>query len=153
MIALIQRVTSAKVTVKDSDFISTIDKGLLILIGIHQQDSDNDINYIINKLRTLKFFEGNDRYFAKSIKEEEVKLMVVSQFTLYGELNRGTKPSFTKAMAPSQAEYIYNAFCDKLKKEGFSIETGVFGAHMLVESINDGPVSFILSSDHLKDEH
>lgn len=153
MIALIQRVTSAKVTVKDSDFISTIDKGLLILIGIHQQDSDKDISYIVNKLQTLKFFEGNDRYFAKSIKEEEVKLMVVSQFTLYGELNRGTKPSFTKAMAPSQAEYIYNAFCDKLKKEGFSIETGVFGAHMLVESINDGPVSFILSSDHLKDEH
>lgn len=150
MIALIQRVDSAKVTVLDSNRTSKISKGLLILLGIHQDDKDSDIDYIIKKLQSLKFFEANDRYFAKSIKEEDAQLMVVSQFTLYAELDRGTKPSFTKAMAPKRAEYIYNSFCDKLNKAGFNIETGVFGAHMKVESVNDGPVSFILSSDHLK---
>lgn len=153
MIALIQRVDSAKVTVKDSDRVSKIAKGLLLLLGIHQDDTDKDIDYIIRKLHSLKFFEGNGRYFFNSVEEENAQILVVSQFTLYGELDRGTKPSFTKAMNPKEAEYIYNSFCDKLKKEGFNIETGLFGEHMKVESINDGPVTFILSSDHVRNEH
>jgi D-tyrosyl-tRNA(Tyr) deacylase len=153
MIALLQRVDSAKVISVNSNRSAAISKGILVFLGIHQDDSEQDITYIINKLRGLKLFEAKGKYFARTLEEEHAQILVVSQFTLYAALNRGTKPSFTKAMAPSKAEYIYNSFCDKLRKEGFDIETGEFGAHMKVKLTNDGPVTFILSSDKLRNEH
>lgn len=152
MIALIQRVKKASVSVSNK-VISKIDKGILILLGIKSNDTVEDIDYLVSKITDLRIMsEDNDLedHFSKSIKDQHLKALVVSQFTLYADLRKGTRPSFINAMNSKDAKILYEEFNTKLKEKGIEIETGEFGALMEVELINDGPVTFSLTSDHLK---
>jgi len=152
MIALIQRVKKASVSVSNK-IISQIDKGILILLGIKASDTEADIDYLVSKIVDLRIMsEDNDLddHFSKSIKDQQLKALVVSQFTLYADLRKGTRPSFTNAMNSKDANILYEKFVEKLKEKGIGVETGEFGALMEVELINDGPVTFNLTSDHLK---
>ena len=148
MIALVQKVNWANVFINKSPY-SKIEKGILIFLGIADFDDEKDIDYIVRRLESLKFFPQNDINFAKTIKEESAEVLVVSQFTLYANLKKGTKPSFTQAKNPIDAKSLYDKFCDKLIKNGFIIKTGCFQEYMQVTLENDGPVTFNLSSDHL----
>lgn len=149
MIALIQRVSKASVFISNKE-ISHIDNGLLILLGIKKTDSRQDIDYIVTKIRSLRIFAKDDEYFSQSIKDQNAQVLVVSQFTLYADLKKGSRPSFTQAMRSKDAKGVYEDFVSKLKAEGLRVETGEFGALMQVKLVNDGPVTFTLTSDHLK---
>lgn len=148
MQALIQRVKMAKVTVNEK-VTGNIDNGYCVFLGIKNGDDHSDIDYIIKKLLSLKLFEGESKKFSKNINDINGEILVVSQFTLYSSLRKGTHPSFTDTMKPSEAKKIYNHFCDMLSEEGINVQKGVFGAYMNVELLNDGPATFNLSSDHL----
>jgi D-tyrosyl-tRNA(Tyr) deacylase len=150
MIALIQRVNSAKVIIGKS-IHSQISKGLLIFLAIGKNDSESDSDYLISKIKTLKIFSDSEGELSKNIAEAKKQILVVSQFTLYADLKKGHTPSFSNAMRPSDARFIYDSFCDKLKMTNIPVETGVFGAKMQIELINDGPVTLILKTDNLKD--
>lgn len=158
MLALIQRVTKASVTVAGTE-ISRINSGICLLLGIHNHDTSEDSAYLIRKLEAIRIFaDRSDRFeiSLKQLKEEGrgPEILVVSQFTLYGDLKKN-RPSFTKAKAPAEAEQLYLEFCASLRSLGYTVKEGEFGAYMSVEIVNDGPVTFTLSSDNLpshKDE-
>lgn len=155
MIALIQRVKNASVLVSNK-VISKIDKGILILLGIKSNDTESDIDYLVSKISDLRIMSQDgdlEDHFSVSIKESGLKALVVSQFTLYADLRKGTKPSFSNAMNGKDAKVLYEKFINKLKDNGVAVETGEFGALMEVKLINDGPVTFNLTSDHLKDKN
>jgi len=142
---LIQRVNTASVKVED-EVVGQIDKGLLVFLSVSKEDIEDykeKMDYLIRKILTVKYFEEQERKFAKDIKEVEGKVLVVSQFTLDGRVKKGTKPDFSQAAFPKDAEKIYNEFIEALRKE-IEVETGRFGAYMQVELVNDGPVTFIL---------
>ena len=151
MIALVQKVNWANVFINQSKH-SEIKKGILVFLGIANFDDEKDIDYIIRRIESLKFFQGVESNFAKNIKEEDAEILVVSQFTLYADLKKGTKPSFTKAKNPIDAKSLYEKFCDKLIKEGYKVKTGSFGEYMQISLENDGPVTFNISSDHLHND-
>lgn len=158
MLALIQRVKKAEVKVEDKT-ISRITSGICVFLGVASGDTEADIDFLFNRIASLKFFSDSEGRFSLNFKNfpQEInpqpQILVVSQFTLYADLNKGTKPSFTKAMEPVQANVLYEMFCNKLKELGYTVNTGKFGAYMAVELINDGPVTFILKSDHLPHHH
>lgn len=150
MIALIQRVTSANVSVA-KEVIGQIGQGYCIFLGIRDDDTERDIDYLISKILKIQLFAHGEGKFDQSIKDLARKqILVVSQFTLYGSLRKGSYPSFTHAMKPQEAQKLYNLFCKKLAEHKIDVETGKFGALMQVSLQNDGPVTFNLSSDHLK---
>lgn len=149
MIALIQRVSKASVFISNKE-ISHIDNGLLILLGIRKTDYQQDIDYIVTKIRSLRIFAKSDEYFSQNIKDQKAEVLIVSQFTLYADLKKGSRPSFTQAMNSKDAKLVYEDFVSKLRAEGLNVKTGEFGALMQVELVNDGPVTFTLTSDHLK---
>ncbi|MFQ5493560.1 MAG: D-aminoacyl-tRNA deacylase [Candidatus Dojkabacteria bacterium] len=152
MRALIQRVSRAKVTVADKT-VGEIGSGMLIFVGISTSDSDKDIDYIVRKLGTLRIFpkgDARDDKFGKNIHDIGGGLLVIPQFTLYGSLRKGTKPEFSKAMQPESARKLFDRIIAKLEATGIDVQTGAFGEYMQVESVNDGPVSFMLSSDHVQ---
>lgn len=153
MLALIQRVKNASVTIKGKK-ISRISAGICVFLGVRSGDNDQDIKYIIQRLTSLRIFSEGEGKFIYSFKNFPVakpqpQILVVSQFTLYADLKRGTKPSFTQAMPPAPALELYRRFCAQLSDLGYTVSTGEFGAYMDVELINDGPVTFIMSSDQL----
>lgn len=156
MIALVQRVQRAEVRV-DEKLLSQINSGICIFLGICDTDSDEDTTYLINRITSLKWFKDGVGKFVHNLKNyqattsgEVPEILVVSQFTLYADLKKGTKPSFTRAMEPTSANKMYEDFCNKLATLGYTVNRGKFGAYMAVELINDGPATFILSSDHLQ---
>jgi len=142
---LVQRVSKASVKVEDK-IVGEIDKGLLIFFSVAKDDLEEykkKIDYLIRKILTVKFFEEPERKFAKDIKEVNGKALIVSQFTLEGWVKKGTKPDFSQAALPADAEKIYNEFVKRLSEE-IEVETGRFGAYMRIELMNDGPVTFLL---------
>tara|TARA_Y100001970_G_scaffold115828_1_gene144268 strand:+ start:3036 stop:3479 length:444 start_codon:yes stop_codon:yes gene_type:complete len=145
--ALIQRVSSGSVIV-DKKTVGSIQKGLVVLLGITHSDSEKEIDFIINKVLNLRIFgnEENDN-FELSVKEINGDILIISQFTLYADIKKGRRPSFVNSAKSDYAEEIYNRFVEKIKKENLFIQTGIFGAKMQVEIINEGPVTLILSSD------
>lgn len=145
MKVLIQRVTKASVTV-DSKIIGEIAQGMCVFLGIHVDDTTADIDYILNKLLSVRLFEDEAGKFVSSIRDINGGILVISQFTLYGTLKKGTKPSFTYAMAPKNAQAIYNEFCRRLENSGLLIQTGKFGAYMEVSLTNSGPATFEIES-------
>jgi len=150
MIALAQRVNHASVSIKGK-IISQIHSGVCILLGIRNDDTEADCDYLINRLASVKIFpDPSGDHFAKNLKTQKQDILIVSQFTLYADLRKGTGPSFTKAMAPDPARKLYQLFCDKFLALGYNVKQGEFGAYMQVALENDGPVTFIFSSDHLK---
>ena len=146
MRAVVQRVSSSKVTV-DGELTGKIDKGLLVLLGVTHEDTSKDVDYIIDKVLNLRIFEDENEKMNLSLKDVEGELLVVSQFTLYGDCRKGRRPSFSSAARPEVATKLYEEFIEKARKEGIVTQTGMFGAHMMVDLTNDGPVTILLESN------
>ena len=140
---VLQRVKNASVTI-DNNVYSSIDKGILILIGIEKGDVDADIIKFAEKVAKLRIFADENDKMNLSIKDINGKILVVSQFTLAGDCKKGTRPSFDKSAHPEEANRLYELFVQQLKQQGIPVQTGVFGAMMDVALVNDGPVTFIL---------
>ena len=145
MRAVVQRVTSARVAV-DSRVVAAIEHGLLVLVGIARDDDATDTAYLANKIVGLRVFEDADHRFHRSVRDVEGAVLLVSQFTLYGDCRRGRRPSFDQAAPPVEARAVYAALTDAVRAHGVSVQTGEFQAHMAVESVNDGPVTILLDS-------
>ena len=143
MRVVIQRVLRASVTI-DSQIVSNIGKGLLVYIGIGKNDTFGDADWMVNKITSMRIFEDDAQKMNLSVKDVGGEILAVSQFTLYGDAVKGTRPSFSSAMAPAQANEMYRYFVNKLVESGVPVQEGVFAADMKVESINDGPVTIIL---------
>ena len=144
MKVVLQRVKSSSVTV-NGEVIGKIGKGLNLLVGIAATDTDREIEWLVNKCLNLRLFPaGDDGKWDKSVTDISGEILVVSQFTLYGDCRKGRRPSFSESAAPNVAEPIYNRFVAKLRDSDLKIETGKFGAMMDVEIINDGPVTLLL---------
>ena len=146
MRAVVQRVSSSKVTV-DGNITGEIKKGLLVLLGVTHEDTSKDVDYIIDKVLNLRIFEDENEKMNLSLKDVEGELLVVSQFTLYGDCRKGRRPSFSTAARPELATKLYEEFIEKSRKEGIVTQTGQFGAHMMVDLTNDGPVTILLESN------
>ena len=141
---IIQRVERASVTINGT-VSGVIEKGLLILVGIHETDTKKEIDWCCRKIPKLRIFEDDDGKMNRSVQDIGGGLLVVSQFTLYGNAKKGNRPSFIEAAKPDKAEPMYDYMIDKLKSEsGLKVESGEFGAMMDVELINSGPVTLIL---------
>lgn len=140
---VIQRVTSASVRV-NNEVIGKIGKGLLLLAGFHKDDTTEDLKWICNKIIKLRIFEDNEGKMNKSVRDVDGSLLVVSQFTLYGNARKGTRPSFIEAAPPDIAEPMYNRMINILKESGLKTESGKFAAMMDVQLVNNGPVTLIL---------
>ena len=145
MIALLQRVSEAKVTVDDK-IAGEIGSGLLIFLGVFQNDTLEDTKFLTNKIVHLRIFDDDAGKMNRSLLDVEGAVLVVSQFTLCADTKKGRRPSFIKAAQPELGEKFYNNFIQDLKKRGVSVATGIFGAMMDVQLVNDGPVTFVLDS-------
>ena len=143
---LIQRVKRASVTV-DNQIISSIEKGLLILVGICDEDNQEDIQWLIKKVTNLRIFDDENGVMNLSVTDIDGDILVVSQFTLMASTKKGNRPSYIKAARPEISIPLYEAFCNELKiSMNKAIKRGVFGADMKVEQINDGPVTIYIDS-------
>lgn len=140
---VIQRVTQAKVEV-ENQLVGSIGPGLLILLGVTLQDTEEQSQWLANKVVNLRIFEDNQGKFNCSLLETHGQALIVSQFTLYGDCSTGRRPSFTEAAPPELAEKLYLQFVDEVRKLGVPVETGRFGAKMAVSLQNDGPVTLLL---------
>lgn len=147
MRALVQRVTEAKVIVDEST-IGTIRKGLLIFLGISRTDTARDADYVLGKVLGLRIFPDDEGKMNRSVEEAGGALLLVSQFTLYGDCRKGRRPSFDGAAPPEQALELYNYFVESARRGPVPVETGVFQAHMEVHLVNDGPVTLWIESEH-----
>jgi D-tyrosyl-tRNA(Tyr) deacylase len=145
MKAVIQRVQSAQVLV-DGRLTGKIGKGLLVFLGVGKGDGEEDISYMVSKLPDLRIFEDTSGKFNLSLREINGEMLLVSQFTLYGDCKKGRRPSFTEAEEPSVAKNLYERLIHRLKEQGLPIETGEFQAKMDVHLVNDGPVTLLLDS-------
>jgi D-aminoacyl-tRNA deacylase len=143
MRAVCQRVSRARVTVGE-DTVGEIAHGLVVLLGVAQEDGTSEAQRLAGKIARLRIFEDADGKFARSLLDLSGAALVVSQFTLLADTRKGNRPSFTNAARPEQAEPLYDAFCAALEREGVAVERGVFGARMQVELVNDGPVTIVL---------
>jgi D-aminoacyl-tRNA deacylase len=144
--AVVQRVTSARVLV-DGRVVGEIGRGLLVLVGVAKDDTDADVAYTASKVRELRVFENADgKPMDRSLADVGGALLVVSQFTLYGDVRRGRRPSFDAAAAPEPARALYEAFVRELRAAGLAVSTGEFQAMMQVELVNDGPVTILVDS-------
>ena len=146
MRAVVQRVKQSSVTT-GGNMIGQINAGLLILLGIGQGDDIEDINYLVDKIINLRIFSDGEGQMNLSAVEEKKELLVVPQFTLYGDCRQGRRPSFSSAASPGEARKLYHKFVDKIKQSGLKVETGKFQAVMDVKLINDGPVTMLLDSN------
>ena len=146
---VIQRVTEARVTV-DGEVQGAINKGLMVLIGISRSDMPESADYCASKLLGLRIFPDAEGKLNLNIVEADGSLLVVSQFTLYGDCRKGRRPSFDQAAAPDAALRLYNYFVEALRKSTVPVETGVFQALMEVHLVNWGPVTLLIDSDDRK---
>lgn len=146
MRAILQRVLKSSVQV-EGEIVGQIDKGFNILLGITHEDTEKEINWLVNKIVNLRIFSDVDGKMNLSLKDVNGEILLISQFTLYADSVKGRRPSFTNAANPKVAEKLYFKMIEKFRKEEIKIETGIFGADMKVEIINDGPVTIILDTD------
>ncbi len=146
--AVIQRVSHASVTVGEN-CTGRIDRGLLVLVGVGHGDTSRDAAYLAGKTVGLRVFEGDDGRMTRSVKDVAGAVLAVPQFTLYGDVRRGLRPSFDAAAPPGPASSLYDEYVDLLRAEGLAVETGVFQATMRVELANEGPVTILLDSSKL----
>ncbi len=145
MRAVVQRVASARVTVGDRA-VGSIRRGLLVLVGIARDDGRDAATYLVNKIVGLRVFPDADGRLDRSVREVDGGVLLVSQFTLYGDCRRGRRPSFDRAAAPDRARAVYEEIVDRFRDQGVAVETGTFQAHMMVHSVNDGPVTILLDT-------
>jgi D-tyrosyl-tRNA(Tyr) deacylase len=145
MRAVVQRVSSARVRV-DGAVVGEITQGFLVLLGVGQGDGAAEVAYMTNKIRDLRLFPDDEGKMNRSLLDFGGGVLVVSQFTLYGDCRRGRRPSFASAAAPDLAKSVYEDVVKELRASGLTVATGIFQADMQVESINDGPVTVLLDS-------
>lgn len=142
MRAVVQRVSSAQVTV-DNSIIGQINQGFVVLLGIHQEDTIADVQYLVKKITQLRVFEDADGKMNDSLAAIHGGILSISQFTLYAQTKKGNRPSFVASARPEVAEPLYEAFNQALREQNIPVATGKFGAHMQVSLVNDGPVTII----------
>jgi len=145
MRAVVQRVSRAKVTV-DGEMVGQIEIGLVVLLGVARDDTEADANYLAGKIVGLRVFENDQGKMNLSVQEVGGSVLAVSQFTLYGDVRRGKRPSFDAAAPPEKARQLYEFFVDQIRAAGLRCETGRFQAMMQVELVNEGPVTILLDS-------
>ena len=145
MRAVVQRVTSARVMVDDRQ-VGGIRRGLLVLVGIARDDGRDDVSWLVDKVVGLRVFPDDVGRMDRCVREVGGGILLVSQFTLYGDCRRGRRPSFDGAAAPKEARPVYDELVRRFRDREVSVETGVFQAHMRVESVNDGPVTILLDT-------
>ncbi len=145
MRAVVQRVKGSKVTV-DNVVTGEIEQGLMVLLGVGQNDDENDVNYLVEKIINLRIFEDDQGKMNYSLLDIGGQILVVSQFTLFGDCRKGRRPSYDKAARPEDAKMLYDKFLDKCKQYNIHTQAGVFQANMLVDIINDGPVTLLVDS-------
>lgn len=148
MRAVVQRVTKASVSV-DEKIVGEIKNGLLILLGVGDEDDEKDLDYMVEKILGLRIFEDENHKMNLSLLDVKGELLVISQFTLYGDTRKGKRPSFIKSASPDMGEKYYNDFIERTKALGVITENGIFGAHMDVSLINNGPVTILIDSKKL----
>lgn len=146
MRSVVQRVSKASVSV-DGEIIGQIGRGLLVLLGIHGEDQKREIEWMAEKVVNLRIFEDHEGKMNLSIRDIKAKMLIVSQFTLYGDCRKGRRPGYSHAAAPEIAEPLYGQFIAKIEQIGIETASGKFGAMMDVELVNDGPVTLLLDSD------
>jgi D-aminoacyl-tRNA deacylase len=148
MRAVLQRVTSANVRVED-ELVGEIGIGLVVLLGVRQDDTEQDVKYLLEKIVALRIFEDADGRMNLSVADADGALLIVSQFTLYGDARRGRRPSWSDAASPEVAEPIYELFVAEARRSVSHVATGSFRRMMRLELINDGPVTILLDSRKL----
>ena len=147
MRAVIQRVSQAKVVVDDNT-VGQIGKGFMILLGVHEQDTQTDADYLVGKISKLRVFEDDQQKMNRSIIDVGGEILSISQFTLFADTKKGNRPSFVQAAKPDTAIPLYEAFNEGLRQVGIPVETGIFGADMKCHLVNDGPVTIIIDSQN-----
>lgn len=145
MRSIVQRVDFAKVVV-DGKVVGEIDKGLLVLLGVGKEDEEKDLDYMFEKIVGLRIFQDDQDKMNLSLEDIGGEMLIVSQFTLYGDVRKGKRPSFSESAHPDIAKDLYEKFIAKSRERGIKTETGIFGADMDVELLNKGPVTIMLDS-------
>lgn len=145
MRAVVQRVKRSSVSV-DGKIVSKIDKGLMVLLGVEVNDDESDLDYILKKVTRLRIFDDEDGVMNKSLLDYGLEVLVVSQFTLYGDARKGNRPSYIRSAKFDQGILLYEKFIEELEKLNVKVSHGEYGADMDVELINDGPVTILLDS-------
>ena len=140
---ILQRVSSSRVKV-NGHTVGEISRGVMLLLGVHKDDTRGSVDYLVDKCVNLRVFAGENGKMNLSVKDINGEVLVVSQFTLLGDCSKGLRPSFTNAAAPDKGKMLYEYFVEQLKNQVRKVETGIFGAMMEVELVNDGPVTFVL---------
>ena len=140
---VVQRVSCAKVEV-ENEIVGKIEKGFMVLIGIKDTDTKQEADYLVKKLINLRVFEDENKKMNLSLKDVNGELLLVSQFTLYGDCSGGNRPSFIEAAKPEKANELYNYIIEQCKKQITNVRTGIFGADMKVSLVNDGPVTIVM---------
>jgi D-tyrosyl-tRNA(Tyr) deacylase len=143
--ALLQRAAGASVSI-DNRLTASIGRGLVILLGVSREDCEEDARYLVDKTLNLRIFSDESSHFSRSALDVGAELLLVSQFTLYADTRRGRRPSFSSAAPPERAEAEFVRAVELFRQSGLRVETGVFQAHMMVSSTNDGPVTIMLDS-------
>lgn len=143
MKVLAQRVLSSSVEV-DNKIVGQINKGLMLLVGFTDSDTDKEIDYMVDKIINLRIFDDENGVMNKSLIDVNGSILSISQFTLYADTRKGRRPSYIKALNGDKAILLYDKFNNKLKEENIKVETGIFGADMKVSLINDGPITIML---------
>ncbi len=152
MRALVQRVKRGSVKIESHNYYAEIKKGMVILLGVRENDLEEDVSFVADKCCNLRIFEDENDKMNISLKDIEGEILIISQFTLYGDTRRGNRPGFTEAARPEKAEAIYEKFVERLKSNigAEKVKTGLFGEMMIVEIINDGPVTLLVESKEKK---
>lgn len=143
MKVLVQRCEKAKVSV-DNKVVGKIGKGLMLLVGFTQNDNSSNIDYLVDKVINLRIFDDESGIMNKSLLDVGGSILSISQFTLYADASKGRRPSYINALSGDLATKLYDEFNNKLKNKGINVETGIFGAEMKVDFINDGPITIML---------
>ena len=145
MKAFVQRVKSSKVTINDR-VVGNINKGFNVLFGAEEKDTKKDADYLARKISNLRVFEDENGKMNLSIKDIGGQMLIISQFTLAADTKKGNRPSFVNAMEPVEANELYEYFMKKIEEEGISVKRGIFGEDMLVDIVNDGPVTILFDT-------
>lgn len=145
MRAVIQRVKQASVTV-DGEKVGSINKGLLLFLGVHRHDGEKELAWMVDKVINLRLFEDQDGKMNLSLADIDGEILIVSQFTLYGDCRKGRRPGFSQAAPPKQAQVLYEKFITAVQQKGLTTASGTFQAMMDVALVNDGPVTLLLDS-------
>lgn len=148
MRVVVQRSLNSSVSV-EGKIVGSIDKGLVLLVGFNNEDTIDDIDYMVHKISNLRIFDDENGNMNLSIRDIEGDILSISQFTLYGDAKKGNRPNYTKALAYDEANNLFDLFNDKLKQENIELATGIFGEEMQVSLVNDGPVTIILESGEI----